>query len=248
MMRISLRHLVSAAGLLAMGFTLVGPGGVSAQEPPADTQTTDAVPCVWVDALVVRGNATFTIGPAGCDGEVGPISFSAFELPDGNRLPLESQVLIAHHPDNGASYSEGLHSLTLDIGAPCNWQTDLYLGNSTAPVYGDMVMAADYLEGQVCEDETTTTTTTTEATEVDSGGPVTTDVGQAGGATTTTVTTSAPTTTTATTTARTPTTTQSVGGAGGTLPQTGPNETLMVSLLGGALVGLGALARRVART
>lgn len=217
----------------------------------------DSEDCVLLAADVERDTATFTVGPQGCEGEVGPISFSAFFLPGGMREPYEDQELIAHHESNGAFYPSGNHELTIDMGTPCNWQTDLYYGVNLTPKFRFLI-AYDFDEREVCAEETTTTTTT-----VDQSG---------GGTTTTTPTTTSTTTSTTTTTVvddgrGATTTSTSVADAGGettttsvvsagpvpsatdgdTLPATGPSDTAVLTLLGGLLVGAGVLTRRLAR-
>ncbi len=284
-MKSPLTHLAAAAGLVAIGLA-VAPGGVRADDSPSPVPAVEAeppaeaAPCALQSASVDRGTATFTVGPEACEGEVGPFSFSAFELPGGWRVPFADQELIAHHGANGSTYGAGSYTVTLELGDVCNWQTDLYRGDSAVPVFGDKLIDADYLEGRVCDTETTTTVaaetggpTTSVAGEGGSATTTTTVADDRGGDTTTTTTTTASTTTTvsdqggATTTTSVagesggpttttdadsggPTTTQAVGDTGGTrtLPQTGPDETLMIGVLGGALLGLGALARRLART
>jgi len=89
-----------------------------------------ATPCAIVDADVESGTAMFTVGPAGCTGEVGPISFSTYALPSGQIQPYADQVLIAHSDQNGRSYGAGTYTLTAALGETLNWQADLYLGDS----------------------------------------------------------------------------------------------------------------------
>lgn len=86
-----------------------------------------AAPCSVVASTVVRGTATFTVGPQGCTGEVGPISFSTYSLPGGHVLPYADQVLFAHAAGNGASYGAGTYTLTAAL-PECSWQADLYWG------------------------------------------------------------------------------------------------------------------------
>jgi hypothetical protein len=276
----------AAGGLVAIGFAM-SPAGARAQD--AEAEPPEATPCVLTSAWVDRGTASFTVGPVDCDGPVGPLSFSAFELPGGMRVPYDAQELIAHHPDNGSTYPAGSYSLTLEIGDPCNWQTDLYRGGSAVPFFGDKLVVADYVENRDCTDETTSTTSptststtsTTSTTSPTTTSPTTTTVAGGSGETTTTVAGGSGGTTTTTTDAASagptttdvesagptttdaasagPTTTQSVRGNGatspagrsaptGSLPTTGPTDTLLIGLLGGTLIGLGTLARRVTRS
>jgi LPXTG-motif cell wall-anchored protein len=222
---------------------------------------TEIEPCTLTDASVVAGVVSFTIGPEDCEGSVGPLSFSAFELPGGLRVPFEEQELIAHHPDNGSMYPEGTYTLTLELGDACNWQADLYWGESRTPVFGDDLIVADYREGETCIADTTTTTTEVSGGGGGGGGDTTTTTtevsggGGDGGETTTTTTADdvdnagpTPTTTDSGQAGGATTTTQTGGGGGGrTLPRTGPADMMMTSLLGGVLIGLGGLARRAAR-
>lgn len=215
---------------------------------PEDTGAlAEAVECELLAAAVDRETATFTVGPEGCEGEVGPISFSAFFLPGGMREPHEDQVLIAHHQANGAMYGAGSYELTVSMGTPCNWQTDLYFGVNLMPTFRGLI-AYDFDEREVCQEETTTTTTSV-------------------GETTTTTTTTIPVQAAATTTTTTTTTTivAAAGGAapstsvasagpvpvpridGRTLPSTGPSEVSVLALLAGILVAAGLFARRLAR-
>src|SRR5262245_65489873 len=85
--------VIGALGLLGAAWQ------ASATAPPTTAASVDvsvtAVPCEIVDSEVDSELATFTVGPEGCTGEVGPISFSTYELPGGQILPYEDQVLIA---------------------------------------------------------------------------------------------------------------------------------------------------------
>lgn len=237
----SLTKFAVAGGVVALGLALA-PAGADAQTD--DVAATESVPCVVTASSVQGGTATITVGPEKCDVPVGPISFSAYDLPGGERWPYDEQELIAHHVANGSTYTAGLHTLTLDFAVPCNWQTDLYFGGSeTNPSFGDRLLNSDWVENQVCVAETTSTTIASET-----AGPTTTTaiVGGDGGETTRTAVAGAVPTN------------QVAGDSGATaranpagspaLPATGPTETLMIGLLGGALLGLGTLARRVARS
>ena len=259
----SLTKLAVAGGVVALGFAMA-PAGAHAQDAPnEDPAPIESVPCVVTGSSVRGGTATIEVGPDNCNVAVGPISFSAFNLPSGERWPYDMQELIAHHPANGATYTAGSYTLNLDFAVPCNWQTDLYFGNSeTNPSFGDRLLNSDWVENRVCVEETTPTTIAAET----AGPTTTTALGGGGGETTaTTVMESAGPTTTAmgntmTTDVASAGPTNQVGGnsgataranpAGttGALPATGPTETLMIGLLGGALLGLGTLARRVARS
>ena len=246
----SLTKFAVAGGIVALGFALA-PAGAHAQD--ADPAPLPSVPCAVTASSVQGGTATITVGPDGCDVAVGPISFSAFNLASGERWPYDTQELIAHHSDNGSMYTAGFYTLSLNFAVPCNWQTDLYFGGSESnPSFGDRLLNSDWVENQVCVDETTPTTIASET-----GGPTTTAVGGDGGETTTTLVASAgPTTSLGASLGPA----SQVAGAGGAaaqaspagnptaLPATGPTETLVFGLLGGTLVGLGTLARRVARS
>ena len=247
-----------AAAALAFGVGAAQAEGTDETTVPAETAVppdlgASMVPmeCALLAAGVERQTATFTIGPEGCEGEVGPISFSAFSLPGGMREPHEDQVLIAHHAANGAYYGAGSYELTVGMGTPCNWQTDLYYGVNLMPTFRGLI-AYDFDEREVCDEETTTTTSLVAA----------------GGATTTTTTTSVPARTVAqatTTTTTTTTTVAAVGGAapstsvasagpvpvpdvdGRTLPSTGSSEMSVLAMLAGVLVAAGLFVRRLAR-
>jgi hypothetical protein len=94
------------------------------------TEASAATPCQIVDADVESGTAMFTVGPADCVGEVGPISFSTYALPNRQIQPYDEQVLIAHSDQNGRSYAAGTYTLTATVGEALNWQADLYMGDS----------------------------------------------------------------------------------------------------------------------
>ena len=105
--------------LLGLGLTVGTGDGVDA-----------ASPCEILDADVESGTAMFTVGPADCTGEVGPISFSTYALPSGEIQPYEDQVLIDHSDQNGRSYGAGTFTLTASLGDALNWQADLYMADS----------------------------------------------------------------------------------------------------------------------
>ncbi|HZB41911.1 MAG TPA: hypothetical protein VE487_13155 [Ilumatobacter sp.] len=94
------------------------------------TEAGAASPCAIVDADVESGTAMFTVGPADCTGQVGPVSFSTYALPSGQIEPYADQVLIAHSDANGRFYGAGTYTLTASLGDALNWQSDLYLGDS----------------------------------------------------------------------------------------------------------------------
>lgn len=59
------------------------------------------------------------------------VSFSAYALPSGEKLPFEEQVLV----DNvTGTYGPGTYHLTLDTPETCGYQTDLYLGAVLYPL------------------------------------------------------------------------------------------------------------------
>ncbi len=119
---ISIRKFATAAtAALGIGLTSFAAG---ASEAGA------AAPCEVIDADVEGGTAMFTVGPADCSGEVGPISFSTYLLPAGQIQPYAEQVLIAHSYQNGRFYGAGTYTLTASIGDALNWQADLYMANS----------------------------------------------------------------------------------------------------------------------
>lgn len=112
-------------------------------------------PCRMVESRVERGTAEFTIGPEGCKGKVGPVSFSTYKLPGGTVEPFDEQVLHAHSPDNGASYGEGTYTLSASIDDLCAWQSDLYRGDSQDHAPHDhfldgMNVGWDYVEDKGC--------------------------------------------------------------------------------------------------
>jgi hypothetical protein len=171
--------LIGALGLFgaAQG---VSAGAPDTSAPPTTSPTTSppsvavstgvpatVIPCEIVDSDVEGGYATFTVGPEGCSGEVGPISFSTYDLPNGQIMPYEDQVLIAHAEGNGAMYAAGTYTLTASLGAALNWQADLYFGMSDdQPPHPNMI-DVDALTGVVpatTEAPTTTSTTTTTTT------------------------------------------------------------------------------------
>jgi LPXTG-motif cell wall-anchored protein len=148
--------------------------GTSDDQPPhpetidVDAQTgvvsdAKAPACDIVDSDVESGTATFTVGPEGCTGEVGPISFSTYELPSGQILPYEDQVLIAHADGNGSMYAAGSYTLNASLGEAQCWQSDLYFGASDdQPPHPDMID----VDGKVCEDAASATTTPVPVTVV----------------------------------------------------------------------------------
>src|SRR5215211_1604980 len=108
-------HMIRAATIVAIG---IGATAIAADAAPVAA----AEPCEIVDADVESGTAMFTVGPAGCSGEVGPISFSVYSLPSGEIEPYADQVLIAHADANGRSYGAGTYTLTASVGDALNWQ------------------------------------------------------------------------------------------------------------------------------
>lgn len=176
------KRLAHVAGPAVIGLValFVTAGAAAAQEPPTTAPTTSAAPtspvgvdlsiaaaetdspvaCTIVDSDVESGTATFTVGPAGCSPEIGPISFSTYDLPGGQILPYSDQVLIDHADANGASYGAGSYTLTASLGQALNWQADLYFGDSdNQPPHPNMI-DVDAQTGVVAETTTTTTTST----------------------------------------------------------------------------------------
>ena len=109
-------RIASVLGMLAAGWAFA-PSPVSAAQP-----------CTFEASRVIENYAEFVIGPPGCEGEVGPISFSSYNLPGGQLQPYSEQVLIDHAEGSGEMYGEGLHTMGVSLGTACNWQTDLYRG------------------------------------------------------------------------------------------------------------------------
>ena len=238
------------------------------------TSTTLAPPvCSVLDAEVDGGTAVFTVGPAGCTGQVGPISFSTYALPGGWRQPYEAQILIAHAAGNGTSYGPGTYTLSAPIGDVCNWQSDLYRSPSDDQPPLVRLLGYDYVEGRVCDAGPSSSTPATVATSSTSEVRPTTTlagtttmattstslVGNAGGAATTT---SVATTTVATAPTQVrsgpPTVAAAPGLRGtttseparsprtGSLPSTGPSLVMGIVAIALAALVLGALMRRVA--
>jgi len=148
----------SVGGALVAGLVLLlaSPTAVSAN---GDTPETP-VACVMQSSEVVAGLAVFTVGPANCNIEIGPISFSTYDLPGGAAKPWSEQRWHSHSPENGRYYGPGTHQLSAPIGDLCNWQTDLYRGSGQgfAPhihyLHG-LNVGWDLSEGNVCTKDTT---------------------------------------------------------------------------------------------
>ena len=137
---------VVGATTVGLGLTALAAeaGGVSA-----------AAACEILDADVESGTAMFTVGPADCVGEVGPISFSTYDLPNGQIEPYADQRLIDHSDQNGRSYAAGTYTLTASLGESLNWQADLYMGASIdQPPHHEMV-AVDAQTGVTSATQTT---------------------------------------------------------------------------------------------
>jgi hypothetical protein len=114
-----------------------------------------ASPCQVIDADVEGGTAMFTVGPADCSGEVGPISFSTYLLPSGEIQPYADQVLIAHSDQNGRFYGAGTYTLTASIGDALNWQADLYMADSIGQAPQPNPLAVDAQTGMTSSTPTT---------------------------------------------------------------------------------------------
>lgn len=109
--------------------------------PPTDEEpVVDPVDCTMTASTVTSsvgvGTASFTIsGLENCLPI--PVNFSTYDLPGGEVLPYDEQVLIEHAPRDGAGegnlYGPGSYTLMADL--TCNWQADLYKGapKDTAP-------------------------------------------------------------------------------------------------------------------
>jgi LPXTG-motif cell wall-anchored protein len=227
--------------------------GESIDQPPhASTIAVDAqtgqVPvtttaCGIVESDVDGGTATFTVGPDGCSPEVGPISFSTYELPSGQIMPYEEQVLIAHADGNGSMYGAGSYTLTASLGAALNWQADLYFGESdNQPPHPNMI-AVDAQTGVVAAPATTAPPSTAPATTiqvvsltptVSVAAPAVSVVANVNVVVTPSVQVGSETTTTTTSPAV-------------TLPATGSSSTPALVAAGGALTVVGWAIRRLAR-
>jgi hypothetical protein len=147
MTMISLRKLGTAATVaLGLGFTVLAAGAGEAAA---------ASPCQVIDADVEGGTAMFTVGPADCSGQVGPISFSTYLLPSGEIQPYADQVLIAHSDQNGRFYGAGTYTLTASIGDALNWQADLYMADSIGQAPQPNPLAADAQTGMTSSTPTT---------------------------------------------------------------------------------------------
>ncbi|MEP0548519.1 MAG: hypothetical protein ABJF88_16400, partial [Rhodothermales bacterium] len=111
------------ASLLLLLLTL------SASTATASVTCTPATRSALMQHSVVNGNMATLVVPAGtCPVTV---SFSAYALPSGQKLPFEEQVLV----DNVTSvYGPGTYHLTVDAPETCAYQTDLYLGEVIAPL------------------------------------------------------------------------------------------------------------------
>ena len=144
---ISLRN-IGLAATAAFGFTMTALAAGA-------TEASAATPCQIVDADVESGVAMFTVGPADCSGEVGPISFSTYALPNGQIQPYADQTLIAHSDQNGRSYGAGTYTLTASLGEALNWQADLYMGNSIDQPPQPNALAVDAQTGVTSATQTT---------------------------------------------------------------------------------------------
>jgi hypothetical protein len=145
--------MISAGMIGAAALAAIGVGATSIAT--SATGVAAAVPCGIVDADVESGTAMFTVGPAGCTGEVGPISFSTYELPSGQLEPFAEQVLIEHSDANGSSYGAGTFTVTASLGAALNWQADLYMGDSIDQPPQPDVIAVDAQTGITAATQTT---------------------------------------------------------------------------------------------
>ena len=252
----------AVAGLAVMFLTT---GNASAEETstPSTSETPSSVPpttapatdlaasttvaaCEITTADVDGGTATFTVGPDGCTTQVGPISFSTYELPGGEVLPYEDQVLIAHAAGNGSFYGAGSYTLTASLGDAINWQSDLYFGESDNQPPHPHMIDVDAQVGQVAPASGTVAPTTAPTTAP----PTTTPQ--------TTVALAPPVTVVANASATVvvipseqaaqagPTTTTTVGPVS-TLPATGSNSTPVMLTTAGALTVVGLATRRLAR-
>lgn len=91
-------------------------------------------PQIATGSAATTWDATVVVPAELCDVQV---SFSSYELPGGQKLPFEDQVLF----DNvTASYAgDTTTKVTVSLPAACGWQADLYLGAVIAvlhPAYG----------------------------------------------------------------------------------------------------------------
>jgi hypothetical protein len=141
-------QMIRAATIAAVG---IGATAIAADAPPVAA----AEPCQIVDADVESGTAMFTVGPAGCSGEVGPISFSTYSLPSGEIEPYADQLLIAHSDANGRSYGAGTYTLRASVGDALNWQADLYMGASIDQPPQPDVITVDAQTGVTAATQTT---------------------------------------------------------------------------------------------
>ena len=152
-------RLFAAAAATALGCVVaIGaalPASATSTNPvPTDSGQRAAAPCHVVASRVAGAVATFTVGPNGCQGSAGPLSFSTYTLKDGRVLPFASQAAYSHSADNGIRYGAGTYSVTAPL-PECNWQSDLYLGSSQLsaphvhPING-MNVGWDYREGNIC--------------------------------------------------------------------------------------------------
>jgi hypothetical protein len=231
--------------------------------PVVEPEALPETECTVVDGAVDGGTASFIVGPEGCVGQVGPISFSTYDLPSGVRKPYEAQVLIAHAVGNGGFYSAGSYVLSASLADASCWQSDLYFGQSDDQPPLPQLIAYDYHECDVVPSSSSTTTTTTTTTSTTT--TTTTSPAALSSSTTsppvpvTTPTAVGPDSGTATTqpaaVALAPTTAPRVASAGPTttaapgaqtLPATG-QSTVVLLTIAAAGTGIGLLTRRLAR-
>jgi peptidoglycan/xylan/chitin deacetylase (PgdA/CDA1 family) len=111
------------------------------EEPPACDSKAKATG--WVES----GNATLVVPAGACPMTV---SFSSYQH-TGTVQPYEEQVLI----DNiTGTYGPGTHRIG-PLNLACNWQADLYYGTVLEQLgangHGDLYIASDAKENQVCE-------------------------------------------------------------------------------------------------
>ena len=146
--RLSIFTLFSFSILFYVGVfaTPITYASVPVQVPESETScTTQTVQTIT--GSVNDANATLNIPTGACPIK---ISFSSYSH-KGTILPFEDQILT----DNITStYGPGTHNLG-PIKLACNWQTDLYVGDTQTkldPIHGHSdLIAYDYVEKQNCD-------------------------------------------------------------------------------------------------
>ena len=105
-------------------------------------------------SLATSWSATIVVPDDLCQATV---SFSSYVLPLGEYQPYEAQELF----DNvTATYLPGTYQVTVDVGHPCGWQVDLYVGSVLWPLIPNIghpptrqIDVSGNATGEPCEEE-----------------------------------------------------------------------------------------------